>query len=127
MYDDPDTEGDNVWTPSDTSTAIRRHTQKLQSGSSTEQPDIRVLLQRQATPKMATAKALTAPMRPSPQVHSLAQQAEGEHDTMLSAIRVTRDNTLATKQDFQQWMQELQKMLHADIGTRKTDVCQTTE
>ncbi|CAH2301551.1 Hypothetical predicted protein [Pelobates cultripes] len=127
VHDNLDMEGEDTSTPKDTPTTKGRRTQKLQQGSRVEQPDIGVLLQRQAPSKMAAAEASPAPTLPTPPTQSPALRTEREQNTMLPALKDTEDHTLVTKQDLQQWMKELQDILTADIGTLKADVRQTAE
>ncbi|CAH2300189.1 Hypothetical predicted protein [Pelobates cultripes] len=76
-----------------------------------EQPNICALLQRQA-------QSIMAPTTQTPScspAHSSSQTELDTESTMPATIAARGDNTLATKRDLQNWFQDIQEMLSADM------------
>ncbi|CAH2246137.1 Hypothetical predicted protein, partial [Pelobates cultripes] len=100
---------------------MKRRTQKGQQNSPAEQRDVGEMLRRQTQPKMATEEAPFAPIRPTQLAQTPATQTEGPLSNTLPALTEIVEHNLATKQDLQRWMHELQDLIAKDIGTIKAE------
>ncbi|CAH2292072.1 Hypothetical predicted protein [Pelobates cultripes] len=79
------------------------------------------MLRHQTQPKIA------APMRPVQPAQAPAMQTEGSLSKTLPALTEIGEHNLATKQDLQRWMHELQDLIAKDISTIKAEVRQNTD
>ncbi|CAH2277722.1 Hypothetical predicted protein [Pelobates cultripes] len=103
-----------------TPTNMGRRTQKTQSGHPVEQADIGALLQRQARSKMA-AEAQQTPTT-SRTVSHTPVQTKADSEYTLTPPQAPPDNTLATKQDLHNWVQDIKTLTHLTSQLRATGV-----